>query len=333
MSKALDKSFSEVVELIRAARHRAFRAVNTELIELYWQVGNYLSHKIAEEKWGKGTTQQLAVYIRRVEPDIRGFSPQNLWRMKQFYEAYHRSENLSPLVRDLPWTHNLIILSKVKREEEREFYLRLAIQERYSKRELERQIDSGLFERSVLARPKLSPSVRQLHPSAEEVFRDSYVFDFLDLPDIHSERDVQRGLIRNLRRFLQELGAGFCFIGEEFRLQVGNKDFFLDLLFYHRGLECLVVFELKIDDFKPEYLGKLEFYLEALDRDVRKSHEKPSVGILLCKSRDTEVVEYALSRSLSPAVVAEYKTQLPDKGLLQRKLHEFYELEQTGEER
>ena len=164
MTKTLDKSFTEVVELVRSARHRAYRAVNTELIELYWQVGDYLSHKVVEEEWGKGTVQQLAAYIRQVEPNIKGFSQQNLWRMKQFYEVYHGSANLSPLVRDLPWTHNLIILSKTKREEEREFYLRMAVQEGYSKRELERQIDSGLFERSVLARPKLSPPVRQLHP-------------------------------------------------------------------------------------------------------------------------------------------------------------------------
>ena len=173
----------------------------------------------------------------------------------------------------------------------------------------------------------------QLHPTASEVFRDSYVLDFLDLTETHSESDLQRGLVGDIRQFLQALGPDFCFIGEEYRLQVGGKDFFLDLLFFHRGLECLVLFELKIDDFKPEYLGKLEFYLEALDRDVRKEHEKPSVGVLLCKSKDSEVVEYALSRSLSPAVVAQYETQLPDKHLLQRKLHEFYELESSRIER
>ncbi len=251
--------------------------------------------------------------------------------MKQFYETYRNNEKLSPLVRELPWTHNIIILSKCTREEEREFYLHLTKRDTWDKRRLEREIDSARFERKVLSPPIVSPAVAQIHPTAPEVFRDTYVLDFLDLPEPHSERDLQRGLIRDMRRFLQALGPDFCFIGEEYRLQVGGKDFLLDLLFFHRGLECLVMFELKIDDFKPEYLGKLDFYLEALDRDVRKPHEKPSVGVLLCKSKDEEVVEYALSRSLSPAVIAQYQTQLPDKALLQQKLHEFYELESSRE--
>jgi hypothetical protein len=168
--------------------------------------------------------------------------------------------------------------------------------------------------------------VTQLHPAANEIFKDSYLLDFLNLPDSHSEQDLEKALVSNLRRFLTELGADFAFIGEQVRLQVGGKDFALDLLFFHRSLNCLVAVELKIDEFQPEYLGKLEFYLEALDRDVRKPHEKPSIGVLLCATKDNEVVEYALSRSLSPALIAEYQTKLPDKRLLQRKLHEFYQL-------
>jgi len=244
--------------------------------------------------------------------------------MRQFYETYHSDEKLAALARKLPWTHNTIILSKCTRPEEREFYIRIAQGDTWNKRRLAREIDGALFERQALSSPIVSPAVTQIHPAALEVFRDTYVLDFLDLPEPHSERDLQRGLVRDMRHFLQALGPDFCFIGEEYRIQVGGKDFFLDLLFFHRGLKCLVLFELKIDDFKPEYLGKLEFYLEALDRDVRKQDEKPSVGVLLCKSKDAEVVEYALSRSLSPSVIAQYKTQLPDKGLLQRKLHEFY---------
>jgi len=286
---------------------------------------------VEKEGWGKAVVQGLAEYIREHEPGSKGFSAQNLWRMKQFYDTYRDNEKLSALLRELPWTHNLIILSKSKNVEEREFYLRLAIRERFSSRELERQMDAAVFERTMLAPAKLSPAARQLYPTAPQVFKDSYVLDFLDLPEGHSEEDLQKGLVANLKRFLIELGRDFCFVGEQFQLQVGGKDFFLDLLFYHRGLSCLVAIELKIDDFKPEYLGKLEFYLEALDRHVRKPHEKPSVGVLLCKSRDAEVVEYALSRTLSPALVAEYQTLLPDKRLLQAKLHEFYEL-QRGEE-
>ena len=204
-------------------------------------------------------------------------------------------------------------------------YLRKVLTEQWGKRELERQIDSGLFERVALSKQKLSPLMRELHPKAGEVFKDSYIVDFLRLPDAHSEADLHNGLVEHLKNFLIELGRDFCFIGSEYPIQVGKKDFFIDLLFFNRLLNCLVAIELKIDDFKPEYLGKLEFYLEALDRDVRKPHERPSVGVLLCKSKDSEVVEYALSRSLSPALVAEYQTKLLDKKLLRRKLHEFYE--------
>lgn len=332
MTGELDRSFSAVVRLIQAARQQTYKAVNAALVELYWQVGEYVSARAEIDDWGKGTVKQLAGHIRQTLPGVRGFSSQNLWRMKQFYEAFRGNEKLSTLSRELPWSHNLAVLSKCVRPEEQEFYLRLAISQGWSFRRLGKEIDAALFERKVLSPPTVSTAAAQLHPAAPEVFRDTYFLDFLDLPESHSERDLQRGLVKDVRRFLQTLGPDFCFVGEEYRLQVGGKDFFIDLLFFHRGLECLVMLELKIDDFKPEYLGKLDFYLEALDRDVRKEHEKPSVGVLLCKSKDAEVVEYSLSRSLSPAVVAQYQTQLPDKELLQRKLHEFYELESSNRE-
>lgn len=234
----------------------------------------------------------------------------------------------------MPWTHNLIVLSQSKHPEEREFYLRLAIREQWSKRELERQFKGALFERTVLTPAKVSPLVTQTHPDALNVFKDSYLVEFLDLPAGHAEADLHRGLLLRLKDFLIELGRDFCFVGSEFPLQVGNRDFALDLLFFHRGLNCLVAIELKVGRFEPEYLGKLGFYLEALDRNVKKPHENPAIGVLLCASKDDEVVEYALSRSLSPALIAEYQTQLPDKKLLQAKLHEFYQLDvaNRGEE-
>jgi hypothetical protein len=166
--------------------------------------------------------------------------------------------------------------------------------------------------------------VRQMHPEAASVFKDSYLLEFLDLPQDHAESDLHRGLLLRLKDFLIELGRDFCFVGSEYPLQVGGRDFALDLLFFHRGLNSLVAIELKVGRFEPEYLGKLNFYLEALDRDVKKSHERPAIGVLLCASKDDEVVEYALSRSTSPALIAEYQTQLPDKALLRAKLHEFY---------
>lgn len=234
-------------------------------------------------------------------------------------------------MRQLPWTHNLIIMSQSKRPEEREFYLKMAFQEKWSKRELERQLKAALFERTVLNPIKASSLMTQTHPEALNIFKDSYLVDFLELPDGHNETDLHQGLLAKLKHFLLELGRDFCFVGSEYPVQVGKRDFTLDLLFFHRGLNSLVAIELKVDRFEPEYLGKLNFYSEALDRDHRKPHENPAIGVLLCASKDHEVVEYALSRSLSPALIAEYQTKLPDKRLLQAKLHEFYELN-IGEE-
>ncbi len=323
---SVEPAFAEVVKLIHAARQRAYQAVNTELIDLYWHIGKYLHHKIESDGWAKGTVVQLGAYIAQREPGLRGFSPQNLWRMRQFFEVYQNDSKLSPLLRELPWSSHLHIMSRSKRIEDREFYLRMATQNRWPVREVARQIDTGLFERTVLHPPKLSTALRELHPQAENFFKDSYAFEFLALPNDHSELDLHRSLVQNLGRFLTELGRDFCYIGSEYPVQVGNQDFALDLLFFHRGLNCLVAIELKVTAFEPEHLGKLNFYLEALDRDHRKPHENPAIGVLLCASKDSEVVEYALSRTLSPAMVAEYQTQLPDKKLLAAKLHEFYAL-------
>ena len=322
----IDTAFGEVVQLIHAARQRAAQAVNAELIDLYWRIGQYLHHKIEADGWAQGTVVQLAAYIAQREPGRRGFSAQNLWRMRQFFEAYPVEAKLSTLLRVLPWSSHLHILSRSKRAEEREFYLRMAAQQRWQVREVARQIDSGLFERAVLNPPKLSTALRQTQPQADQHFRDAYLLDFLALPNAHSESDLHHSLLQNLGRFLTELGRDFCYIGSEYPVQVGGQDFALDLLFFHRGMNCLVAIELKVTAFAPEHLGKLNFYLEALDRDVRKPHENPSIGVLLCASKDSEVVEYALSRTLSPALVAQYQTQLPDKRLLAAKLHEFYAL-------
>lgn len=317
-------SFAAIAQLITSARQRAVQAVNTTLIELYWQIGEHISRKLATSEWGDGVVDQLARYLAQTQPGLRGFTRANLFRMRQFYEAYATDQFVAPVVRQIPWSHHLIILSQSKHPEERDFYLRLAVQEKWSKRQLERQLKAALFERTVLAPAKVSPLVRQIHPDASSVFKDSYLLEFLDLPQGHAEADLHRGLLARLKDFLVELGRDFCFVGSEYPLQVGGRDFALDLLFFHRGLNSLVAIELKVGRFEPEYLGKLNFYLEALDRDVRKMHEHPAIGVLLCASKDDEVVEYALSRSTSPALIAEYQTQLPDKALLRAKLHEFY---------
>jgi len=318
-----DSEFSEVLEIIREGRTKAYRAVNTTLIETYWAVGGHLSRKVTEAGWGKGVVRELAEWLVVKAPDMKGFSASNLWRMKQFHETYAESPKLASLLRVLPWTHHLLILGQAKSPEEREFYLRLAAHARWSTRELTRQIRNAAFERTVLSDKKLAPAVRVLPQDATGVFKDSYLLDFLDLPERHSEVDLQTGLLRNLRQFLMELGDGFAFVGEKVRVQVGSQDFELDLLFYHRDLQCLVAFELKAVRFEPEHLGKLAFYLEALDRDRKRPHENPSIGVLLCRTKDDEVVEYAMSRHLSPALVAQYETRMIPKAVLQQKLHEW----------
>jgi predicted nuclease of restriction endonuclease-like (RecB) superfamily len=317
--------FDQVLTLIDAARTRAVAAVNTTLIDLYWTIGEYISRKITEDAWGQGTVRALAEYIQQRQPNARGFSARTLWRMMQFFETYRSQPKLSTLLRELPWSHNLAIMSRSKRDEEREFYLRMASRERWSFRDLQRQLNGALFERVILTPAKLSTPLTVLHPDAASVFKDAYLVEFLNLSKDHKEKDLYRGLVARLKDFLIELGRDFCFVGSHYPVQVGTKDFELDLLFFHRGLACLIAIELKIEEFQPEHMGKLEFYLEALDRDVKKSHENPSIGVLLCATKNQEVVEYALSRTMSPAVIAEYKMLLPDKQLLQAKLHEFYE--------
>lgn len=319
-----DHDFMAVIQLIESAKQRASRAVNTELIDLYWAVGEYVSQKLGTEAWGKGTVDALADYIQLRHPGLRGFSAKNIWRMRQFYEAYREVPILSTLLRELPWSAHLHVLTRSKYPEEREFYLRTASEQRWSVREVARQMDNQLFARTITEPVKMTKALQEIQPQADSHFKDSYYLEFLGLPQEHAEADLHRALLQHLGRFLTELGRDFCFVGSEFPLQVGGQDFALDLLFYHRGLNCLVAIELKTVRFSPEHLGQLNFYLEALDRDHKKPHENPAIGLLLCASKDDEVVEYALSRSLSPALIAQYQTQLPDKKLLQAKLHEFY---------
>jgi predicted nuclease of restriction endonuclease-like (RecB) superfamily len=231
-----------------------------------------------------------------------------------------------PLVTQIAWASHLEILSSCKSAEEKIFYIVLAAKEKWTKRELNRQIASGYFERYALSNAKVSPMTTQLPVKINEHLKDIYSLEFLELGDDFSESDLQKSIVKNLKKFILEIGNNFSFVGEEYRVQVANRDYEIDLLFYHRALQCLVAFELKITDFKPEYLGKMNFYLEALDREHKQPHENPSIGIILCKSKDDEIVEIAMSRSLSPTKIAEYTTKLIDKKLLQAKLHELGEL-------
>ena len=317
----LQKNFGRVVDIIESAKNNAYRKVNEELIKMYWKIGQFLSEASGGAVYGDSFMDELAGYIQQEFPGIRGFNRRNLYRMKQFYETYAGNEKVSPLVTQISWTNNVLLLSATKSMEEKEFYLKLCIKENYSKRELERQLDSGYYERYMLSRGNVLPESTK--SMLRNPFLDSYVIEFLDLPGPYNDNDFRKALILKMRDFILELGKDFTFIDEEYRVQVGGEDYAIDLLFFHRGLQCLVAFELKIGRFKPEYVSKMDFYLEALDRQVKKEHENPSVGLILCASKNDEIVEYAMSRSMSPMLVSEYKLHLPDKRVLRKKLQEF----------
>jgi predicted nuclease of restriction endonuclease-like (RecB) superfamily len=341
----INKEFEQVAILIEEARNRAFHKVNEELVQLYFKVGDIVSSRVEAGIWGDNTVEELAAHIQVHYPGLKGFNRRGLYRMKQFFETYsapkflltlatqlQKNENetikiVTTLLAQLNWSSHLLIISKTKTAEEKIFYIQSAITEKWSVRDLERQLNSAVFERTILANKKVSTLLTQL---PQNLFKDPYVFEFLDLPDGHSEKDLEKALILNLQKFILEIGKGFTYMGNQYRLQVGNKDYFTDLLFYHRDLQCLVLFELKIQEFEPEFLGKLNFYLEALDRDIKRPFEKSSVGILLCKGKDTEVVEYAMARNSSPSMIADYETKLIPKNVLANKLHEL--LEQLSKE-
>ena len=314
-------NFSEIIAIIEAAKTRAMKAVNTELITMYYEVGKYLSELCSNSNFGDKVINDVEAFINKKNPTIKGFNRRGLYRMKQFYELYKDDELVTPLVTQISWSNHLIIMSGCKTKEERLFYIKLCIKENYTKRELERQIDSAYYQRYMLSVNKPLPEV--VPNVVKGNILDTYVLEFLDLPEQFNEKNLKKAIIGNLKNFILEFGKDFTFIGEEYRVQVGGQDFYIDLLFYNRALSCLVPIELKMGKFKPEHIGQLNFYLEALDRDVKKSNENPSVGVILCATKDDAVVEYALSRSMSQAMVAEYTLQLPDKKLLENKLREI----------
>lgn len=249
--------------------------------------------------------------------------------MIQFYKIYKNDEIATPLVTQLSWTNNLLILSGSKSKKERHFYLQLAVKNKYSKRELDRQISSSYYERYLLSDGKQIPTITKTideddYPNTRIL--DTYSLEFLDLPEKFSEKDLRNSIISNLKNFILEIGKDFTFLGDEYKVQVGNHDFFIDLLFYNRELSCLVAFELKLGEYKAEYLGKMNLYLEALNRNVKKENENPSVGIILCSSKDNEVVEYSINKNMSQTLISEYKLKLIDKKLLENKLREVKKL-------
>lgn len=325
----VDTGFNQIIKMIEKHKNNAYRKVNEEMILLYLEIGKFLYDLREKSNYGDKITTKASVFMKNNYPNIKGFTKRNIERMIQFYSIYKDDEIASPLVTQLSWTNNLLILSGTNSKEERHFYLKLSIKNCYSKRELDRQISSAYYERYMLSDGKKLPIVNKTldendYPNTKIL--DTYSLEFLDLPAEFSEKDLKNAIIKNLKDFILEVGKGFTFIGDEYRIQVGNHDFFIDLLFYNRELSCLVAFELKLGEFKAEYLGKMNLYLEALDRDVKKEGENPSVGVILCSSKDKDVVEYSISKNVSQTLISEYKLKLINKKLLETKLKEMKDL-------
>ena len=298
----------EVKERIRIAQYQALRAVNRELIGLYWDIGRMITQRQEYEGWGRSVVRRLADDLQQEFPGIKGFSVQNLWYMRQFYQEYHGSEKLQPLVGEISWSHNLVIMSRCKDPLEREFYIRMTRKFGWTRNVLIHQIENQSYEKTLLGQTNFDRALAPgLQAQAKLAVRDEYTFDFLELGEEHSERDLERALIGRVEDFLQAMGGLFAFVGSQFRLMVEEREYFIDLLLFHRRLHCLVAIELKIGEFQPEFVGKMQFYLAALDRQVREEGENPSIGIILCKEKSRTIVEYALQSSISPIGVATYR--------------------------
>ena len=355
--------FKQVQGIISLHRSQALQTVNNENLLVAWEVGAFVSDRIKNSVWGSKTVMQLSEYLRAQDPTLRGYSSRNIYNMVTFFDAYSSTQFIDfqekmklnefvqpaatqiesakiiqptaelivqPLAAQLPnflnlttLTNHFEILNACKTIEERIFYVLYSHKERLNKRELQRCLKNNTFASLMGDKHNLSKGLKNIYPLVTPMLKDTIFVDFLGLPQKHSEKRLQNGILENLKDFVLELGKDFLFYDKEYPLQVGNSTFKVDLLFFHRGLQCLVAIELKTSKFKPEYMGQLEFYLEALDRDVRRSNENPSIGILLCQEADRSVVEYAMSRSLSPTMIAEYERQLIPKEILQRSLEEF----------
>jgi predicted nuclease of restriction endonuclease-like (RecB) superfamily len=360
MNTELQTHFQNIRDIIRQGKEGALQAVNVHSIMVNWMVGGYISQQLTESLYGAKVVETFSKWLEEKEPGLKGFSRRGLYRCREFFDTWNLadftilpislqekqnynlflSENsiqkivpttlaqsfeIPTILFRIGWSHHLELFSGCTSTEERLFYLVLAVKDRYTVQELRRQIKSALFERQMLAKHTLILPEHPQKALLADIFRDRYIFDFLNLQEPYSEFDLKKALVLEMKRFLLEMGRDFLFIAEEMHLKIGMDDYFIDLVFFHRELQCLVAIDLKIGAFEPEHLGKMNFYLELLDRDVRKPHENPSIGVVLCKTKNDEVVEIAMSRQLSPAMVAAYQTQFLDKILLQKMLHQWAE--------
>jgi predicted nuclease of restriction endonuclease-like (RecB) superfamily len=302
------KLFGEIKERIRSAQYDALKAVNEELIALYWDIGQMIVERQQDEGWGKSVVQRLAGDLQKEFPGIHGFSMQNLWYMRQFYFEYHNKPKLQPLVGEISWSKNLIVMARCKDDLQREFYIRMTRKFGWSKSMLLHHIENQSYEKTMLGQTNFDKAVpAKIRAQAKLAVKDEYTFDFLELGEEHSERELERALIGKIEHFLREMGGMFSFLGSQYRLEVSDKEYFIDLLLFHRRLKCLVAVELKITEFQPEYVGKMQFYLAALDDLIRLPDENPSIGIILCKTKDRVIVEYVLRYADKPIGISEYQ--------------------------
>ena len=350
----IEQQFEEVRSIILQHRTKALQSVNEESLLMSWEVGRIVSRRLKSNEWGSKVVTQLSEYLRAKDPSLKGYGRRNLYNMVKFYEAYS-SEAFCSKIASLPipafvqtesaqykqeivqtesaqmpkiltlttFSNHIEILNHCKEVERQIFYILYAYREHLKYRELQRCIQNDTFGSLMGDNKNMSAGLKSAYPLSVAQLKDRAFVDFLNLPEKHSEKQLQKGILEHIKQFVLELGKDFLFIDNEFPLQVGGSVFKIDLLFFHRGLQCLVAIELKTKQFKPEFMGQLEFYLEALDRDIKRSNENPSIGILLCPSADHSVVEYAMSRSMSPTMVAEYHRQLIPKEIIQKSLDDF----------
>lgn len=306
----------EIKERIRSAQYAALRAVNKELIELYWDIGRMIVERQKTERWGRSIVEQIAKDLQSEFQGIRGFSAQNLWYMRGFYLAYGNNEKLQRIVGEVGWGHNISIMEKCKDDLQREFYARMTSKFGWTRNILIHQIENQTYEKTLLNQVNFDKTLpAEVRNQAKLAVKDEYTFDFLELGEEFSERELERAAISRIEEFLREMGGVFAFVGSQYRLEVEGEEFFIDILLYHRALKCLVAVELKVGKFLPEYVGKMQFYLAVLDDTVRMDGESPAIGIILCKDKNRTIVEYALRESNKPIGVAAYRmvSSLPDE--------------------
>ena len=313
MSTNIDKNqyqtfLKSVKERIHKAQYDALKVVNKELIALYWDLGKMIVEKQQTLGWGKSIVENLASDLQKEFPGISGFSARSLWKMRIFFLTYKDNPKLPPLVAEISWSKNVVIMEKCKDDLEKEFYIKMTIKFGWTKNVLIHQIENQSYEKFLLGQTNFDRTLPEKYRyQAKLAVKDEYTFDFLELGEEHSERELEVALVNNIRAFLIEMGGYFTFIGNQHRLEIEDEEFFIDLLLFHRQLQCMVAIDLKIGKFKPEYAGKMQFYLNALNDRMKLEHEKLSIGIILCKEKNRVVVEYALKDSNQPIGVATYK--------------------------